>query len=179
MLTISYIFFFSTWLLLTIFWQFEFIRSKSNFIRAINSVNFLPVWTFFAPRPGITDTHLLFRDKFDDNTISDWVEISVFESRKNYHFMWNPLKRYNKLIVDALSQVKKLKSIKDEEEMNDEDFQIQVRISKGYLILLSIVSKYKKINNKSMSRQFVIADTSYSSGQRIFTPIMSSPFHKL
>jgi hypothetical protein len=110
-----YIIFFSVWFVFSVFWQFERFRN-SNVLRFFNKLNILPIWTFFAPRPGITDLHLLFRDRKADNSCSDWTEIDVFEKRETYHFLWNPLKRNNKLIVDALSQLKTLKKIQEEKK---------------------------------------------------------------
>jgi hypothetical protein len=156
------------------------MRRKSKLLRAFNTFNILPIWTFFAPKPGVTDMHLVFRDKNENGSFSDWTEVQVFERRKPYHFIWNPLKRNNKLVVDALSQLKNLKNIQDSEKKEDEDFfQMKLLLSKGYLIILSIVVNYPHKLPDSQSRQFIVAETSFLNGARHFVPILSSPFHEL
>ena len=176
-----YIAFFSLWFLASILWQFDKTRKLSGLLRKANVLNILPIWTFFAPKPGVKDTHLLYRDKCVDGSLSDWVEIPVFERRRFYHFIWNPNKRINKLIVDSISQVKTLKRLgmEDKDKNDEEVLQMVIKTSKGYLILLNTVVQYPKIRANSKSRQFIIADTDYLGGTRSLTPILSSPFHML
>ncbi len=172
-------FFFSTWFVFTIIWQFDPFRKKPSIVRLFNTFNILPIWTFFAPRPGMSDTHLLYRDKDGSGELSEWKEIPVFEQRKFFHFIWNPLKRNNKLIVDALSQVKSYKMIQEEKSVDEEVFQQHLTISKGYLVILSLVVSFPKCKADSVARQFIIADTTFLGGKRDFKPLLSSPYHQL
>jgi hypothetical protein len=87
------------------------------------------------------------------------------------------MKRRNKLVVDAISEVK---SIKNDAEKNTTDLDIvqnQIKFSKGYLILLNIVSKEPKPNESSVARQFLVSDATHISGERNLIPLFVSPFH--
>lgn len=174
-----YIIFFSIWFLATILWQFEHVRKRSMFLHRMNIFSIFPIWTFFAPNPGITDTHLLYRDKLEGGDITDWEEISAFEKRKFYHFLWNPYKRKSKLVVDALSEVKVIKNNGESKEIENNVLQNQIKFSKGYLILLNMVVRNPKIKTTSTSRQFIVVDAYHVAGQREITPLFSSPFHTL
>lgn len=175
---ILYIIFFGLWLVLTIVWQFENVRAKNKHIRAINTFNVLPIWTFFAPNPGMYDTHLLFRDKFDDGKLSDWQEIDVVQIRKFYHFIWNPHKRINKLVIDAISEVKTVKNSGLEHKTDEFVLSNQIKFCKGYLLLLNIIFNSKKLSRTSTSRQFIVLDTFNVGEERNLIPLFYSPFHK-
>lgn len=175
---ILYKFFFGAWLLLTIFWQFDYFRKKSSFFRKINTFNTLPIWTFFAPNPGMYDTHILYRDKKTDGALTDWQEVSLLEERKFYHFIWNPKKRKTKLAVDAISEIKSIKILGDKDSLDDSLVSQQVKFSKGYLLLMNLVFQYPKISDDSTSRQFIVLDASHLGGKRNLMPFFYSPFHK-
>jgi hypothetical protein len=170
---------FSTWFILTILWQFDDIREQLKFLYRLNILNAIPIWTFFAPTPGITDTHIIFRDKKSNLEVSEWGEIVLLEERRWYHFIWNPHKRKSKLIVDALSQIKSLKNKSLKNEFKEEELQYRVQLSKGYLILLNLVMNYEMSDNEILSRQFMVVDSYLFSGKRQPFPIFSSPFHTL
>ena len=169
--------FFSIWIFLTCLWQFEGIRKKYAWLRKINFLNLLPIWTFFAPSPGMYDTHLLFRDKKGGGEVTDWVEVVVTIPREQYHFVWNPLKRRNKLVVDAISEVKSIKNDAEKQGTDPEIVQNQIKFSKGYLILLNIISKEPKVDDTSRARQFIVCDATHISGERNLIPLFVSPFH--
>jgi hypothetical protein len=171
-------FVFSSWFVITILWQFDLIREKVKFLYKLNFFNAIPIWTFFAPTPGITDTHIIYRDKFSTGEISDWKEIGLLEERKWYHFFWNPHKRKSKLVVDALSQIKNLKNKNEQKQFDDSELQYRIKFSKGYLILLNLVMGFNKISENSISRQFIVVDSYLITGRRQPMPIFSSPFHR-
>jgi hypothetical protein len=173
-----YLVFFGLWIVFTIVWQFAVHRRKSWFLRRINTFNILPTWTFFAPTPGIYDTHILYRDKSKDGEITGWQEVNLFEQRRPFHCLWNPLKRQAKLAVDAISELKSVKMNAVREGIDEETLMNQVKFSKGYLILLNIVFGYPKHTEVSVSRQFVVLDASHIGGQRNLVPIFQSSFHR-
>jgi hypothetical protein len=179
MMLIVYIVLFSCWYVCCILWQFEPIRKRLTGFRTINSFGLLPIWTFFAPLPGMSDTHMLYRDKLTDGSLTDWQEIHAFEKRKFYHFIWNPFKRNSKLIVDALSEVKKIKNNSDKVEMDEKAEQNFIKLSQGYLVLLNLAVKNSKVTDASRARQFVVLDSYWISEKREVTPIFISPFHTI
>ncbi|WAC03134.1 hypothetical protein N7U66_05820 [Lacinutrix neustonica] len=175
---ILYLIIFGAWLLFTMAWQFEKVREQNKILRIINTFNILPIWTFFAPNPGMYDTHLLYRDKLDGGEFSDWDEIDVVQSRKFYHFIWNPHKRTNKLTIDAISEVKAIKNAGILKEIDDTILVNQIKFSKGYMLLLNMIFSHKKKKDTSVSRQFIVLDSTNIGGQRNLIPLFYSPFHK-
>lgn len=169
---------FSLWFFFTILWQFNYFRrEKLKFVYKFNILNVLPIWTFFAPTPGISDTHMIYRDKLNNGDITEWEEVPIIENRKWYHFLWNPYKRQAKLVVDALSQVKSLRNRGEELKLDDGELQYHIKLSKGYLVLLNIAMSREKIGQQSISRQFLVVDAYHLTGERQPIPIFSSPFH--
>jgi hypothetical protein len=175
---VAYIALFSAWLVLTVFWQFEYCREHSRFLRTMSVLHVLPIWTFFAPRPGMSDTHILYRDKGRDDTITDWQEVTLAEQRRIIHFLWNPRKRMDKLAVDAVAEVKSIKNRAVADGIEEDILQHQIKLSKGYLILLNIVFAETRVRTESTWRQFVVVDATHLGGERSISPIFFSPFHE-
>jgi hypothetical protein len=170
---------FGAWLVLTVFWQFDGCRTKSRLLRRANVLRLLPIWTFFAPRPGMSDTHILYRDRRSDGDVSRWEEIPLIEERRLRHCLWNPRKRLDKLAVDGLSDVKSIKIAADREGLADELVQQQVKLSKGYLHLLNIALTHRSSTTAPIARQFVVVEANQSAGVRETIPLFVSPFHRL
>lgn len=165
------------WLLLTILWQFDYCRERFRLLRKINALHILPIWTFFAPRPGMSDTHILFRDKLPDGHATRWEEVALVEPRRPFHSVWNPLKRLDKVAVDAISDVKTVKNRGDSRDVAPETLQQHVKLSKGYLVLMNIAFSYPKLDPAAQARQFVVVESNHDAGQRHITPLFFSPFH--
>lgn len=95
---------FAVWLALSVVVQFtganRFLDRMIGFIRSWDRLALLPAWTFFAPRPGQTDIHLLFRDVSDALADAAWRE-AIPERRMKYRDpLWDPQKRARKILVD-------------------------------------------------------------------------------
>ena len=174
---VVYTILFGGWLLLTALWQLDYFRENFKFLRLINTFHILPIWTFFAPRPGMSDTHVLFRDKLPEGTFTHWEEIDLIQARKPFHMFWNPMKRLDKVAVDAISDIKTIKNRGEKGEVEPDILQHQIKLSKGYLLLMNIAFSHPRIDEKSRWRQFVIVEGSHISGMRSITPIFFSPFH--
>ncbi len=176
-LTVIYGVIFGAWFLLTILWQVDPIRKRSPLLRVFSAFHVLPIWTFFAPRPGMSDTHVLYRDKTLDGDVGPWGEVDLGEERKRTHWLWNPRKRLDKMAVDALSEVKTIKNAGVEADTDEETIQHQVKLSKGYLVLMNIVFSRAKATRASVRRQFAVVDATHSADGRTVLPIFFSPFH--
>jgi hypothetical protein len=170
---------FGVWLALTVLWQFETLRDRSTLLRRVNVLRMLPVWTFFAPRPGMSDTHILHRDRLADGSVTPWAQLPLIDERRWYHWLWNPRKRLDKLAVDAVSDVKSFKLAAERSGIDAQLVQQQVKLSKGYLLLLNIAASQARAAADSTARQFVIAEANHIGGRRAVTPLFVSPFHKL
>jgi len=64
-----------------------------------DAFSLIPVWTFFAPRPGVTDFNLLWRDRARDGRCGPWHEIQPGGPRW-WKGLWNPGKRVRKGATD-------------------------------------------------------------------------------
>ena len=170
---------FSLWVGLTILWQFKKVREEWRFLQYVNVFNWLPVWTFFSPNPGMTDVHLVFRDKDDEGQISDWQEAEFMQVRKPVHTFWNPNKRLIKLMVDATSEVKIIQMGLKEHSAAEIMDNPQITFSKGYLILLHFAFSFPGIYEGSKSRQFALVYSSNMEKTRTITPIFISGYHEL
>jgi hypothetical protein len=94
----------------------------------------IPRWTFFAPRPGVTDYHLLFQ-LHDDESSSSWKEEFLADQRTVWGAIWNPLKRNKKALSDAVRSLGVISS----DLSKDELWKIQYTIP--YLAVLSYLSE--------------------------------------
>jgi len=150
-------------------WQFSKLRNKNWFISNFNSrFKILPIWTFFAPNPGMFDIHVVYRDVDDLSNLSEWKEVNIVSERKFLHILWNPEKRFTKLIVDAVSYIKSSNGSAD------------IQFTKGYLVLLNIVSNKENLLEKPIARQFSIIQSCYfNGGKKEIFPIYRSAFHEL
>ncbi|MEU8256666.1 hypothetical protein AB0C06_20655 [Micromonospora inaquosa] len=72
-------------------------RGPLRFVRA-------PNWRFFGPNPGVSDSHLLYRD-VTDGTAGVWREIEVTLNRPWYALAWNAGNRAPKVLFDAIQVI--------------------------------------------------------------------------
>lgn len=89
---------FGLWLVLGMTVQLPPFRAV---IQRRDVLNLVPAWNFFAPTPGQGDYHLLVRYQDADDTITDWRELSLHDSRPAISFLWNPEKRIRKALFDV------------------------------------------------------------------------------
>src|SRR5579863_3705743 len=74
--------FLACWFLATILCQFRDTK-LSTFIRGrLDLFAMIPLWTFFAPKPGKRDYHLLYRDRDEPGTLTEWQEMEITEERR-------------------------------------------------------------------------------------------------
>ena len=107
----------------------------------------LPIWTFFAPNPGTTDTRLLWREALGSRTFGPWHELSPPQSSR-WRAVWNPDRRIQKAIADAgglLAQT----------DGKSESTTLTI----PYLLLLKYVAAQTG-SPHAIARQFVVVQTS-------------------
>lgn len=71
-------------------------------LRSHDIFSLIPNWSFFAPRPGTSDYHLLFRDIAADGAPLSWEEIPLADKRSLRGALWNPQKRKTKTLSDVV-----------------------------------------------------------------------------
>lgn len=149
--------------------QFEWFDK----IRNLDHFSLLPLWTFFAPNPGQTDYHLVYRDRRADGVTTDWMEVAITQSRKFHSCMWNPEKRSKKVISDVVATL--MESIPS---VPPDKAAFAIMLSLPYLVLLNFVSNLAATPGAT-HRQFVIAETAGFKRTEHPRLVLKSDFHPL
>ena len=96
-------------------------------------LDYLPLWTFFAPNPGPSDIRLLFHGREAAGRPGPWLECSREPTINAWRWVWNPQKLEEKSVIDlALLLCRQLRSVQD--EAGDPD---TIVLSWPYLVLLA------------------------------------------
>jgi hypothetical protein len=98
---------FSLWLVATLVNQFHHKRLAQQ-LKSFDIFGLVPIWTFFAPRPGMTDYYLLYRDRFPDGTLGHWKEAHLQNRNGLSVSVWNPDKRRGKVLSDVVAALVQL-----------------------------------------------------------------------
>ena len=157
---------FSIWLVLTIGKQFRhpFFRR----IGRLDTFNLLPIWTFFAPNPGKTDLHILFRDALGDGSLTGWQEI-LHGHKRRIRLLWNPAKREDKILRDCVQVLRR-----SERELSARP---ALFFTVPYLMILGHVLR-ASIPDYAAARQFLLVEEGcYPGGDTI--PVFMSSFHSV
>lgn len=94
------------WLGVSILAQFDVAPARA--LKGHDVFSLLPRWSFFAPRPGTFDYHLLYRDLLPDGTFGAWQEIPLADERTFGGALWNPEKRCRKALSDTVRSLTQL-----------------------------------------------------------------------
>lgn len=106
----------------------------------------IPNWSFFAPRPGTSDYHLLFRDVDSRGEYSKWRELSLSDDRTLSGAIWNAQKRNRKVLSDVVRGLVRLA-----QDKSRKDFSLTL----PYLAILNYVSSLPR-SNREVNTQFMI-----------------------
>ncbi len=139
----------SAWFIGSILQQFGFKWFER--ISAYDAFLLLPIWTFFAPNPGRSDYHVVYRDRRADGSVTAWREVEVAECRRPYTWLWNPEKRSKKVISDFVATIATMK-------LRDRASDAAVMLSLPYLLLLNTVCNIDT-DPGATHRQFVLLET--------------------
>ena len=98
--------FFGLWLLLTL------IRAAGHETLAKLRIPrfmwaLLPNWNLFAPKPGVADYYVMYRDQRGQEPPGPWQIAHGPEARKWSHGIWNPNKVQAKAVFDLVQQLAK------------------------------------------------------------------------
>src|ERR1035438_8015564 len=100
------VFILSAWCLLSVLNQLPLAMNER--VRQLDFFHLVPRWTFFAPNPGISDYHLVYRIKRQTDEFDAWQEIHWLGGRNWFSCVWNPTKRRCKLQLDATMAIMSL-----------------------------------------------------------------------
>jgi hypothetical protein len=109
----------------------------------------IPTWTFFAPNPGVSDTRLLWRERWVDGGVSVWHE-SDPPITGYVRAVWNPRKRVRKAITDVGPLFAR--------RVGSDPKSMLPLVSLPFLMMLAYVSS-RPGSQLVSSRQFVVVQT--------------------
>lgn len=135
------------WLALTAMTQVE--GAVTDWIRSVDVWKLIPRWTFFAPQPGRSDIHLVYRDWSARGEAGPWKEIYPIVERPLRTALWNPDKRRRKAIVDLSVAL-----LRTAHQTASADAALTV----PYLAFLNVVSNIPT-RPDTHSRQFALVST--------------------
>ena len=158
----------SVWFVLSIVNQFS--PRWFTFIQQFDRLGLLPIWTFFAPNPGQTDYHMIYRNMYADGSCSEWAEVEIPTRNGLVASVWNPDKRIVKAIDDAVAGLIQL--------MREKGERSEFLLSFSYLFLLNFVSAVNK-DNDAASRQFAIVETRGLNRTETPSLLFVSEFHAI
>ena len=144
---------FCGWLAISIF---VYVPSLTKRIRRWDSFGLVPQWNFFAPNPARHDFHLLFRDQLQDGTMTEWTEVASIAQRPNWGIVWNPRKRRNKALFDAVTDL----------AMHVKDSLPAIELSIPYLTLLNYVSGLPRFAGARFTQFLIMRSGSSDQGQK-------------
>jgi hypothetical protein len=141
---------FMAWFAISVASQFS-DRVCDRFPR-MATLGLIPFWTFFAPRPGVHDLHLLYRDKLSDGGCGTTLYVPTIEGRRWYHAIWNP-KKFHSKVVDDLAAALHVQFV--EIQRNANNLRI-LTLSTPYLMLVNLVMRMPRPPGAT-ARQFILA----------------------
>lgn len=154
-------------------------NKRLNRLRRLDHFSLIPLWTFFAPNPGKSDYHLIYRDELDDGSLTAWTEIPLTHRRTWLTSLWNPTKRETKVLADIVNSVASLIEYHAEQKTPPQAVGDAVMLSTSYLILMNIVFEREKPAARTVRRQFALVETQGFDSTQMPAIIFYSPFHSL
>jgi hypothetical protein len=170
--------FFSLWFVFSVIAQFECTLTRR--IRAFDYLGLVPGWTFFAPVPGMSDYHLIYRQATPDSAPGEWVEVPIIQSRRWFHFAWNPERRKSKVLTDAVMTFALQMSDAKPRENEVAHAVRLLPLTVPYLMLLSIIMARdrKEPASAGAHRQFAVVKRSGGPDARM-TVVFGSRYHRV
>ncbi len=157
---------FALWFLVSIAGQLPIALQRR--LRRHDAFGLVPQWTFFAPRPGVTDVHLLYRDWAGDRTVGPWREIHLRTARRWWHCLWNPNKRAKKALLDMSQELAAAARVLS---------PIAVQGSMPYLLALAFVSRQPHAPGTELT-QFMLMRSPGTLRQAEAQPVFVSARHR-
>jgi len=133
----------------------------------------VPRWTFFAPRPGRHDQHLVYRD-IVDGVPGHWVEVQAGDFRPARRWLFNPTRFRQKALFDLVNRLKAARREFTQYGLDAKSLQL----SAGYTALLAwVVAQPAPV--QPCLRQFAIATTAGHGSERTLQILYLSHSHPL
>ncbi|HEY0889238.1 MAG TPA: hypothetical protein VGE38_06465 [Nocardioides sp.] len=168
---------FGAWLALSVIGQFQ--APKTDALRRYDVLQLLPIWTFFAPNPGSSDYHVIVRDRCGDGTLTEWRDAMPIPAQTVTSWLWNPKKRQQKVLVDAVSSLAELCAPSSQRGIPPERRGRVLLITSPYLVVLNMVVHCVEHAPGAATSQFALVERSSFGQAANPTVLLLSPFHRL
>jgi hypothetical protein len=155
------------WFVVSVIGQFDWPLTR--WLRGHDHFSLVPRWTFFAPRPGRTDYHLMVQRFYGDDG-RPWCEQPLADRRTWMGAIWNPEKRNRKALADLVRSMTRAMS------GMEQDTLWRVQYSVPYIALLSYLSAAAAAEGASHVR-FMILESEGFYFQREPWPVFLSARH--
>jgi hypothetical protein len=163
--------FYIGWLILTCANQPVFKSHK--WINRNDLLRLVPVWTFFAPNPGVSDFNLLSRAKMEDGTITRFQEIPLRSKKEISKGLFNPERRLQKALNDHARSI----LMQIDNQITDQNKE-NIKLTFSYISVLNYCAKLP-LAPRAYAVQFVILES--FGYQELMEPrlILNSDFHRI
>ena len=172
MLLIAVVIFYGVWLSLTLISQTGF---KWNIrIFSFDIFHLIPVWTFFAPNPGVSDYNLLLRLRLSNGTLTCFTPIPLRSPKNISIALFNPKRRLQKALHDHAQTI----TIQVAAGQLSEENKDALQLTFNYISLLNYCARLPAAAG-SCSLQFMILESFGYHELQEPQLILNSGFHKL
>ncbi|UFR06812.1 hypothetical protein KBP30_39075 [Streptomyces sp. Go40/10] len=161
----------SAWFAVSVAAQFS-DRAGDLFPRS-KRLGLIPLWTFFAPHPGVHDLHLLYRDRLRTGEVREPSYVPTIDSRRLRHSLWNPEKFRNKVLSDLADSL-----VEQYSHLVKEGRDVRViMLSTSYLVMANLAMKMPR-PAEVVARQFILARDKTFEASPAREVVFLSEFHR-
>jgi hypothetical protein len=141
------------------------LRRWEELVARFDRMMFLPYWGFFAPNPGHTGNHLVYRDGEADSW-GDWREVPI-PARPSSQWLWNPARFERKALLDLMNGFARTQASYRKAGA--------LQVSLSYLAMLTWVMSQPRTDRAARVRQFaVITTTGHGPARQMRVAILSN-----
>lgn len=127
----------------------------------------LPYWGFFAPNPGHTGNHLVYRDG-EPGSWGPWREVPI-PPRPRRQWLWNPARFEQKALLDLMNGFARTQASYRKAGA--------LQLSLAYLALLTWVMSQPRTDSVARARQFAVVTTTGHGAARELQVVLLSNGH--
>lgn len=131
----------------------------------------VPIWTFFAPTPGMSDYYLLYRDRLPDGSLDNWRKVELKPPGNGFRLaLWNPTKRKQKALSDMVSALIRLAK-----QQKGEGLIVTV----PYILILNFITSRPHSLGTSGTQFMVLEHSGFRGEPERSRVVMMSGIHRL
>ncbi len=99
--------------------------------------------------------------------------------RSWFDIIWNPKKRIQKFFFDCVASIKTTyNTVRNTEDDTSRDIRdATIKLSDGYIGMLNYILHLPLKDETIIARQFIVAEATQASGERVVIPVCRSDFH--